>query len=106
VPFGGLYRLIDFARSNLANGGILKMCVLTQYKNHGSDRHVSTTWRMCALLGNYVTPVPAQQRLGRTGTRALGRRDLPVDEPDQRREAGHRDRLRRRSRVPHGPESR
>jgi glucose-1-phosphate adenylyltransferase len=64
VPFGGLYRLIDFALSNLANGGIRKMCVLTQYKSHSLDRHITTTWRMSALLGHYVTPVPAQQRLG------------------------------------------
>src|SRR5436853_223385 len=64
VPFGGFYRLIDFALSNLANGGIRKICVLTQYKSHSLDRHISTTWRMSALLGNYVTPVPAQQRLG------------------------------------------
>jgi glucose-1-phosphate adenylyltransferase len=64
VPFGGLYRLIDFALSNLANGGIRKICVLTQYKSHSLDRHISTTWRMSSLLGNYVTPVPAQQRLG------------------------------------------
>src|SRR6201987_1558734 len=64
VPFGGLYRLIDFALSNLANGGIRKICVLTQYKSHRLDRHISTTWRMSCLLGNYVTPVPAQQRLG------------------------------------------
>ena len=64
VPFGGLYRLIDFALSNLVNGGIRKICVLTQYKSHSLDRHISTTWRMSDLLGNYVTPVPAQQRLG------------------------------------------
>jgi glucose-1-phosphate adenylyltransferase len=64
VPFAGLYRLIDFALSNLANGGIRKICVLTQYKSHSLDRHISTTWRMSSLLGNYVTPVPAQQRLG------------------------------------------
>jgi glucose-1-phosphate adenylyltransferase len=64
VPFGGLYRLIDFALSNLANGGVRKICVLTQYKSHSLDRHISTTWRMSSLLGNYVTPVPAQQRLG------------------------------------------
>jgi glucose-1-phosphate adenylyltransferase len=64
VPFGGLYRLIDFALSNLANAGIRRICVLTQYKSHSLDRHISTTWRMSALLGNYVTPVPAQQRLG------------------------------------------
>jgi len=64
VPFGGLYRLIDFALSNMANASIRKICVLTQYKSHSLDRHISTTWRMSALLGNYVTPVPAQQRLG------------------------------------------
>jgi len=38
--------------------------VLTQYKSHSLDRHISVTWRMSTLLGNYVTPVPAQQRLG------------------------------------------
>ncbi len=64
VPFGGLYRLVDFALSNLANGGCLRICVLTQYKSHSLDRHITTTWRMSDLLGNYVTPVPAQQRLG------------------------------------------
>src|SRR5881398_4108332 len=64
VPFGGLYRMIDFALSNLANAGYLKIVVLTQYKSHSLDRHVTQTWRMSTVLGNYVTPVPAQQRLG------------------------------------------
>src|ERR1700728_5357294 len=64
VPFGGTYRLIDFPLSNLVNSGIRKICVLTQYKSHSLDRHISVTWRMSDLLGNYVTPVPAQQRLG------------------------------------------
>src|SRR5256714_678116 len=64
VPFGGLYRMIDFALSNLANAGYLKIVVLTQYKSHSLDRHITKTWRMSTLLGNYVTPVPAQQRLG------------------------------------------
>src|SRR5258707_4253806 len=64
VPFGGVYRLVDFALSNLANAGIRRMCVLTQYKSHSLDRHITTTWRLSDLLGNYVTPVPAQQRLG------------------------------------------
>ncbi|MGH4030222.1 glucose-1-phosphate adenylyltransferase [Actinomycetota bacterium Odt1-20B] len=64
VVFGGAYRLVDFVLSSLVNGDILRICVLTQYKSHSLDRHVSTTWRMSSLLGNYVTPVPAQQRLG------------------------------------------
>ena len=64
VPFGGLYRLVDFALSNLAHGGIFRICVLTQYKSHSLDRHITTTWRLNSLLGNYVAPVPAQQRLG------------------------------------------
>ncbi len=64
VPFGGSYRLIDFALSNLVNAGYLKVVVLTQYKSHSLDRHVTLTWRMSTMLGNYVTPVPAQQRLG------------------------------------------
>jgi glucose-1-phosphate adenylyltransferase len=64
VPFGGIYRMVDFALSNLANAGYLKIVVLTQYKSHSLDRHITKTWRMSTLLGNYVTPVPAQQRLG------------------------------------------
>jgi glucose-1-phosphate adenylyltransferase len=64
VPFGGDYRLIDFALSNLVNAGYLRIVVLTQYKSHSLDRHIATTWRMSPLLGNYVTPVPAQMRRG------------------------------------------
>lgn len=64
VPFAGTFRLIDFVLSNLVNSGLRQICVLTQYKSHSLDRHISLTWRMSTLLGNYVTPVPAQQRLG------------------------------------------
>lgn len=64
VPFGGTYRLIDFVLSNLTNANMRQICVLTQYKSHSLDRHLSLTWRMSTMLGNYVTPVPAQQRLG------------------------------------------
>src|SRR3954447_6410566 len=65
VPFGGIYRLIDFALSNVVNSGYRQVVVLTQYKSHSLDRHITMTWRMSNLLGNYVTPVPAQQRVGK-----------------------------------------
>ncbi|KYH44421.1 glucose-1-phosphate adenylyltransferase [Branchiibius sp. NY16-3462-2] len=66
VPFGGIYRLIDFALTNLAHSGYLQMVVLTQYKSHSLDRHISKTWRLSSMLDNYVTPVPAQQRRGKS----------------------------------------
>lgn len=65
VPFGGVYRLVDFALSNLVNARYLKIVVLTQYKSHSLDRHISLNWRMSTLLGNYIAPVPAQQRVGK-----------------------------------------
>jgi glucose-1-phosphate adenylyltransferase len=64
VPFGGNYRLVDFALSNLVNAGFMRIVVLTQYKSHSLDRHIATTWRLSPLLGNYVAPVPAQMRRG------------------------------------------
>ncbi|KGN42801.1 glucose-1-phosphate adenylyltransferase [Knoellia aerolata] len=66
VPFGGIYRLIDFALSNVVNSGYLKIVVLTQYKSHSLDRHVTKTWRMSTMLGNYVAPIPAQQRVDKS----------------------------------------
>ena len=65
VPFGGGYRLIDFALSNLINSGLRQIVVLTQYKSHSLDRHVSQTWRLSGMLHSYVASVPAQQRLGK-----------------------------------------
>jgi glucose-1-phosphate adenylyltransferase len=64
VPFGGLYRLVDFALSNLVNGGIRRICVLTQYKSHSLDRHLATAWGPGSALGDQVIPVPAQQWRG------------------------------------------
>ncbi len=65
VPFGGNYRLVDFALSNLINSGLTQIVVLTQYKSHSLDRHVSQTWRVSGLLNSYIASVPAQQRLGK-----------------------------------------
>ena len=64
VIHGGQYRLIDFALSNLVNGGFRRIVVLTQYKSHSLDVHISRTWQLSSVLGNYVTTVPAQMRLG------------------------------------------
>ena len=64
VPFGGNYRLIDFALSNLVNAGLRRIVVLTQYKSHSLDRHLALTWRLSPLLGDFVAPVPAQMRRG------------------------------------------
>jgi glucose-1-phosphate adenylyltransferase len=64
VPYAGSYRIIDFVLSNMVNGGFRKLVVLTQYKSHSLDLHISRTWRMSTLIGNYVTTVPAQQRVG------------------------------------------
>ncbi len=64
VPFGGSYRLIDFVLSNLVNGGVRKIVVLTQYKSHSLDRHIAQMWRLMPMLGNYVATVPAQMRMG------------------------------------------
>lgn len=65
VPFGGTYRLIDFALSNIVNSGYLKVVVLTQYKSHSLDRHIAKSWRLSNLFANYIAPVPAQQRRGK-----------------------------------------
>ena len=65
VPFAGHYRLVDFAISNLINSHLRQIVVLTQYKSHSLDRHVSQTWRLSGMLNAYVASVPAQQRLGK-----------------------------------------
>ncbi len=65
VPFGANFRLIDFALSNLVNGGYRRIAVLTQYKSHSLDRHIAQSWRLSPLFNNYVMSVPAQMRLGR-----------------------------------------
>ncbi|HUT04150.1 MAG TPA: glucose-1-phosphate adenylyltransferase [bacterium] len=65
VPFGGVYRLIDFTLSNCANSGLRCIYVLTQYKSDSLIRHLGLAWRIYNReLGEFIDPIPAQQRLG------------------------------------------
>jgi glucose-1-phosphate adenylyltransferase len=65
VPFGGDYRIIDFALSNCLNSGLRRMLVLTQYKAMSLDRHINLGWRhfFCRELGEFIDVVPPQQRI-------------------------------------------
>ncbi|MCC6492654.1 MAG: glucose-1-phosphate adenylyltransferase [Pirellulales bacterium] len=65
VPFGGIYRIIDFTLSNCLNSGIRKILVLTQYKAMSLARHVTNGWRhlFCRELGEFIDVVPPQQRI-------------------------------------------
>ncbi len=63
VPFGGKYRIIDFALSNCVNSGLRKIGVLTQYKAHSLLRHLQRGWSfMRDEIGEFVELLPAQQR--------------------------------------------
>jgi len=65
VPFGGSYRIIDFALSNCLNSGLRRMLLLTQYKAMSLDRHINIGWRhyFCRELGEFIDIVPPQQRI-------------------------------------------
>ena len=65
VPFGGGYRIADFALSNCLNSGLRKILLLTQYKASSLDRHINTGWSQyfCRELGEFIDTVPPQQRI-------------------------------------------
>ena len=65
VPFGGVYRIVDFTLSNCLNSGLRKILVLTQYKAMSLDRHLSLGWKglMSRELGEFIDVVPPQQRI-------------------------------------------
>jgi glucose-1-phosphate adenylyltransferase len=65
VPFGGIYRIIDFTLSNCINSGIRRINVLVQYKSLSLNRHLREGWSfLTSELGEYVDPIPPQQRVG------------------------------------------
>ncbi|MDD5675224.1 MAG: glucose-1-phosphate adenylyltransferase [Chitinivibrionales bacterium] len=66
VYFGGKYRIIDFVLNNLLNSGIFKIKVLTQFKADSLIKHITSGWNLNRMLGQYIDPVPAQMRTGRS----------------------------------------
>jgi len=65
VPFGGKYRIIDFALANCLHSGLRRMLVLTQYKSHSLQKHLRDGWSIFnPELGEYITVVPPQMRRG------------------------------------------
>ncbi len=66
VPFGGLYRIIDFTLSNCVNSGLRRIYVLSQYKSHSLNRHIQRGWLsfFSYPLGEFIYNIPAQQRIG------------------------------------------
>ncbi len=90
VPFGGIYRIIDFTLSNCINSGLRKIYVLTQYKSSSLQRHIRLGWNILpSELGQFIELLPAQQRIGDTWY--LGTADaiyqniytLEMDKPDE-----------------------
>jgi glucose-1-phosphate adenylyltransferase len=64
VPFGGVYRIIDFTLSNCINSGLRRMLVFTQYKAASLDRHIQMGWRfLCRELDEFIDILPPQQRI-------------------------------------------
>jgi glucose-1-phosphate adenylyltransferase len=65
VPFGGIYRIIDFTLSNCINSGLRRVFVLIQYKSFSLQKHILAGWDVVSSqLGEFIDPIPAQQRLG------------------------------------------
>ena len=65
VPFGGIYRIIDFTLSNCINSDVRRIYVLTQYKSTSLNRHIQFGWNILSVpLGEFMGVIPAQQRMG------------------------------------------
>lgn len=90
VPFGGVYRIIDFTLSNCINSGLRRIYVLTQYKSASLQRHIRLGWNFLpSELEQFIELLPAQQRIGESWY--LGTADaiyqnfytVEMDEPDE-----------------------
>ncbi|MCQ1059303.1 glucose-1-phosphate adenylyltransferase [Photobacterium sp. ZSDE20] len=89
VPFGGSYRLIDFALNNFLNADLMKIYVLTQFKSQSLYVHMKKGWNVSGITGRFIDPIPAQMRMGKRwydGTADAiyqNMRFMQLEEPDQ-----------------------
>lgn len=89
VPFGGSYRLIDFALNNFLNADLMKIYVLTQFKSQSLYVHMKKGWNVSGITGRFIDPIPAQMRMGKRwydGTADAiyqNLRFVELEEPDQ-----------------------
>ena len=65
VPFGGNYRLVDFALNNFVNADLMKIYVLTQFKSQSLNLHLRKAWRLSGISNRFIEPIPAQQRVSK-----------------------------------------
>ncbi|GLS89489.1 glucose-1-phosphate adenylyltransferase [Psychromonas marina] len=65
VPFGGNYRLVDFALNNFVNADLMKIYVLTQFKSQSLNIHLRKAWRLSGISNRFIEPIPAQQRVNK-----------------------------------------
>src|SRR5438067_12940721 len=66
VPFGGIYRIVDFALSNCLNSGLAKLLVLVQYRSRSLNQHIRDGWGVYfnTARGEFIEPLPPQQATG------------------------------------------
>ncbi|KMV31855.1 glucose-1-phosphate adenylyltransferase [Photobacterium swingsii] len=65
VPFGGSYRLVDFALNNFVNADLMKIYVLTQFKSQSLYVHMKKGWNITGITDRFIDPIPAQMRMGK-----------------------------------------
>ncbi|WP_413701260.1 glucose-1-phosphate adenylyltransferase [Psychromonas sp. KJ10-10] len=65
VPFGGNYRLVDFALNNFVNADLMKIYVLTQFKSQSLNIHLRKAWRLSGISSRFIEAIPAQQRVNK-----------------------------------------
>ncbi|PNH87718.1 glucose-1-phosphate adenylyltransferase [Vibrio diazotrophicus] len=65
VPFGGSYRLIDFALNNFVNADLMRIYVLTQFKSQSLYLHMKKGWNVSGITNRFIDIIPAQMRDGK-----------------------------------------